>query len=75
MNFLYAIYNFMKYGVRHTLAEIQFFSYYLFKTSGIFVASFEINVSQYTLSICLGEINPFRFCIFLRFSRNNKKWS
>ena len=32
------------------MAEIPFFSFYFFKTSGIFATSFKINVSQYILS-------------------------
>ena len=38
-----------------------FFLFYLFKSSGIFATSLEINVSQHILSICVGEINPFEF--------------
>ena len=70
---------------KHTIAEIQFCSFYFFKTSGIFATSPEINVSQHILSICVGKINPFEFRIFFfffffflrfsRFSRNCEKWS
>ena len=72
MNFLNAIYNFMKYGVwslfcTHTIAKTQFFLFYLFKTSGIFATSLEIDVSQHILSVCVGEINPFEFRIFFTF--------
>ena len=64
----------------HTIAEIQFFSFNLFKTSGIVATSLEINVSQHILSIYVGEINPFELrnfflYVFLRFSRNHEKWS
>ena len=72
MNLLYAIYKFMKYGVRSLVARTQslksiFFSFYLFKTSEIFATSLEINVSQHILSICVGEINPFEFRNFFTF--------
>ena len=49
------------------IAEIQFFFFYLFKTSGIFATSLEINVSQHILSIYVGEINPFEFRNFFMF--------
>ena len=52
---------------KHTIAEIQFCSFYFFKTSGIFATSPEINVSQHILSICVGKINPFEFRIFFIF--------
>ena len=72
MNFLYAIYNFMIYGVRSLVARAQslkssFFLFYSFKSSGIFATSIEINVSQHILSICVGEINHFEFRIFFTF--------
>ena len=57
----------MKYGVTevlfctHKIAQIQFFSFYFFKTSGIFASSLDINVSQHILSIYIREINPFEF--------------
>ena len=58
----------MEFGplLRHTIAEIQFFLFYLFKTSGIFATSFEIDVSQHILSICVGE-NTFEFRKFFTF--------
>ena len=84
MNLLYAIYNFMNYGVRSLFARTQSLKssfslfFFLFKTSEIFATSLDINVSQHILSICVGEINPFGFRNFLRFSRfsrNYEKWS
>ena len=51
MDFLYAIYNFMKYGVRSLFARAQSlkstFSPFI---CGIFATSLEINVSQHILS-------------------------
>ena len=51
------------------------FYIYLFKTSGIVEISLDINVSQHTLSICVGEINPleFRNC-FTFFAFFSKLW-
>ena len=51
----------------HKRGNPDFFSFYLFKPSGIFTTSLEINISQNIVSICVGEINSFEFPNFFTF--------
>ena len=71
MDFLYGIYNFMKYGVRSLFARAQSLkSTFSLFICGIFATSLEINVSQHILSIRRNQsfcISYFFFQVFRGF--------
>ena len=83
MNLLYAIYNFMKYGVRSLVARTQSLKFNFSR----FICLKLVGYSQHHLkSMFLNMFCPFvwekstllsfvDFIRFSRFSRNNEKWS